>query len=84
MEYSDIVIIILLSSVILIWIMSIYIKSDQETVIYRYKSDLDLQFDPENFPSIVYEPMFNGNNVWLGGYNSGMNTASRVTVKRGG
>jgi hypothetical protein len=29
----------------------------------------DIQFSEQNFPSVVYEDIFNGPNVWQGGYN---------------
>jgi len=30
---------------------------------------IDLQFSQTNFPSVQYEDVFKGNNVWQGGYN---------------
>jgi hypothetical protein len=30
---------------------------------------VDLQFSEQNFPSVVYDDIFTGNNVWQGGYN---------------
>lgn len=29
----------------------------------------DIQFSEQNFPSVVYEDIFSGPNVWQGGYN---------------
>jgi hypothetical protein len=30
---------------------------------------IDLQFSETNFPSVTYDDVFKGNNVWQGGYN---------------
>ena len=40
---------------------------------------IDLQFSETNFPSVVYDDIFTGNNVWLGGYNGTMNTGKGTT-----
>ena len=46
----------------------------------RIIPELDLQFSENNLPSTVYQDVFTGSNVWLGGYNSAMN-AGRAVVK---
>lgn len=81
MELSTIVVIMLLITAILLFILN-FLKScpPQKPAIIVYKSfpELDLQFDENNFPSKVLDHIFTGNNVWIGGYNGSMNTASRV------
>lgn len=37
-------------------------------VVYRYRNELDLQFDPSNYPTNIYDNVFNGTNVAQGGY----------------
>jgi hypothetical protein len=49
-------------------------------IVYKKFPELDLQFDERNLPSRVYKDLFIGENVWIGGYNGGMNTAARKTV----
>jgi hypothetical protein len=81
MQFSDIVIIILLSSSILIWTIFTITSSPRiaispPQIIYRFRPDLDLQFDSTNFPSTVYSDMFNGNNIWQGGYSLDSNKST--------
>ena len=47
----------------------------------RIMPELDLQFSNTNLPSYVYQDVFTGPNVWLGGYNAAMN-AGRTVIKR--
>jgi hypothetical protein len=37
-------------------------------IIYRYKPELDLQFDESNMPSKIYNNIFTEPNVYQGGY----------------
>ena len=40
---------------------------------------VDIQFSEQNFPSVVYNDIFSGDNVWQGGYkllNTGKGTTS--------
>ena len=74
MEFSDIIIIILLMSCLLIWFYNStqnqpQIRQCSPQIIYKFRPDLDLQFDSTNFPSTVYSQMFNGSNIAMGGYN---------------
>lgn len=74
MELSDVVIIVLLLLAIIVWIMNLNKKciivpcepcrDNKQTNVA-----LDLQFDERNFPSIVYDNMFNGRNVYQGAYS---------------
>lgn len=85
MEFSDIVIIILLLIAIIIWIINAnkhcpQIIQPEPQIIYRFKPDLDLQFDNSNFPTTIYGQMFSGPNTTIGGYtlNSEKNTLVSV------
>lgn len=74
MELSDFIIIILLSSSVLIWFMNFYracppIIQPRPQIIYRYRPELDLQFDENNMPSKIYDYIFTGPNVYQGGYH---------------
>lgn len=94
MELSDIVIIILLIIAIYVWYQNLNKKcpvtvTPPPQIIYRFKPDLDLQFDTTNFPTTVYTQMFNGGNTYMGGYKLDSNYAGgNVSVndqnKRGG
>jgi len=85
MQFADIVIIILLLIAIIVWIMNLIKTCPQETrsvpqIIYRFKPDLDLQFDTTNFPSTVYTQMFNGNNPTIGGYTLESGRSTLISV----
>jgi len=41
---------------------------------------VDIQFSPLNFPTIVYEDLFAGQNVWQGGFNSSQNTGRQTKL----
>lgn len=75
MELSDFIIIILLTSCVFIWFGNFVGKCPvpppppPPQIIYRYKPELDLQFDERNMPSKVYDYVFNGGNVYQGGYH---------------
>lgn len=84
MQLTDFIIIFLLMSCVILWYIISkkecpLIKSMPAQVIYRYKPELDLQFDSRNFPTAIYDDVFNGTNVAQGGYqllNTGRITAS--------
>lgn len=40
--------------------------------------ELDIQFSDDNLPSVVYNDLFTGSNIWLGGYSSAMNSGRSV------
>ena len=42
--------------------------------------ELDLQFSENNLPTNVYQDVFSGPNVWVGGYNSAMNAGRTVVT----
>ena len=58
-------------------------------IIYKFKPDLDLQFDDSNFPTTVYSKMFSGPNTFQGGYDissgrSAKNTSVNNQNNKGG
>ncbi|NBU34016.1 hypothetical protein EB118_03600 [bacterium] len=55
---------------------SVEIKKEFETKAIP----LDYQFSDKNLPSNVYTGMFNGGNVWMGGYN--LDTGRTLTTPR--
>lgn len=61
------VIIILLSICIFLLIIN-YFKTCSEKIIYKLRPELDLQFDESNYPSKIYNNMFNDVNLNYGGY----------------
>lgn len=75
MELSDFIIIILLMSCVSMWFANFFGKCPQPQpppppeIIYRYKPELDLQFDERNMPSKIYGYVFTGPNVYQGGYH---------------
>lgn len=74
MEFSDVIIIVLLLIAIIIWVINAnkrcpQIIQPEPQIIYRFKPDLDLQFDTTNFPTEVYSKMFSGPNTTIGGYD---------------
>jgi hypothetical protein len=86
MELSDIIIIILLMSSFTLWMINVNKKCSIDKkppiIIYKTRPELDLQFDSSNFPSIVYEKMFNYPNIWQGGYNlDSSKTINKVKLK---
>lgn len=87
MELSELIIIILLISCIFIWIANLlgrYLLQSPPTppqIIYRYRPELDLQFDERNLPSQVYGYLFNGDNVYQGGYHLDQNRTVLSTPK---
>lgn len=93
MDFSDIVIIFLLLIAIIIWLININKKcpvviQPEPRIIYRFKPDLDLQFDSTNFPTVVYSDIFSGGNIFQGGYQLQNANKTNVSVnnqnKRGG
>ena len=85
MQFSDIVIILLLLIAIILWFIDInkscpVVVQSSPQIIYRFKPDLDLQFDSSNFPTTVYTKMFSGPNTYMGGYqlDSGKSGAESV------
>lgn len=85
MELSDIVIIILLIIAIYVWYQNLNKKcpvtvTPPPQIIYRFKPDLDLQFDTTNFPTTVYDQMFSGGNTYMGGYKLDSNNTHKVNV----
>ena len=75
MELSDFIIIILLISCVSMWFANFLGKcpppppSPRPQIVYRYRPELDLQFDPKNMPSKIYDYVFTGPNVYQGGYH---------------
>jgi hypothetical protein len=47
----------------------------------RIIPELDIQFSERNLPSKVYQDVFTGPNVWIGGYSSGMNSGRGIKQK---
>lgn len=74
MELSDFIIILLLISCVSMWFANFAGKcpppppTPQSQIVYRYRPELDLQFDPKNMPSKIYDYVFTGPNVYQGGY----------------
>jgi hypothetical protein len=73
MEFSDFIIIILLIICLIMWVITYTTKCPPQTqlppqIIYKYNPELDLQFDERNFPSKIYNDVFSGENVYMGGY----------------
>lgn len=75
MELSDFIIIILLISCVSMWFANFVGKCPPSPppsppkIVYRYRPELDLQFDPKNMPSKIYDYVFTGPNVYQGGYH---------------
>ena len=73
-DITYIILIILLSVAIVFLYISIntqcsdIIQQDHQ-IVYRFKPDLDLQFDDSNFPTTIYSKMFSGPNTFQGGYD---------------
>jgi len=85
MEFSDIVIIFLLLIAIIVWLINLNKKcpmviQPEPQIIYRFKPDLDLQFDSTNFPTAVYSDVFNGRNLSPGGYSLDSGRSTLVSV----
>ena len=85
MEFSDIVIIALLLSAIIVWLINLNKKcpvviQPEPQIIYRFKPDLDLQFDSTNFPTTVYSDLFSGHNLSPGGYSLETGRTTLVSV----
>lgn len=83
MEFSDIIIIALLLIAIIVWLINMNKKcpvpiQHEPQIIYRFKPDLDLQFDSTNFPTAVYTQMFSGANTFQGGYQ--LQNANKTNV----
>lgn len=51
-------------------------------IVYRYRNELDLQFDSSNYPTAIYDNLFNGTNVAQGGYQL-LNTGRTIPTKQG-
>lgn len=87
MELSDIIIIMLLISCLLMWIITFITEcpsvKSPPLIIYKYNPELDLQFDERNFPSKIYNNLFGGENVYMGGYKLDQinKTDKPITVK---
>ena len=75
MDIADFIIIVLLMSSVCMWIANFMGKCPAPPpppppeIIYRYKPELDLQFNENNFPSKIYDYVFTGPNVYQGGYH---------------
>ena len=73
MELTDYIIIILLLSCSFLWGLNLLKKCPQpdntRQIVYRYRPELDLQYDENNTPSKIYDFMFNGPIVYQGGYS---------------
>jgi hypothetical protein len=85
MEFSDIVIIFLLLIAIIVWLINLNKKcpvviQPEPRIIYRFKPELDLQFDSTNFPTAVYTDLFNGPNTYMGGYKLDSGRSTLVSV----
>ena len=87
MEFSDFVIIILLISCLSMWFTNIMGKCPPvqaqlpPQIVYTYRPELDLQFDPNNFPSKIYGNVFDAPNVYQGGYHMDKNLKTKVVQK---
>jgi hypothetical protein len=74
MELSDFIVIILLGSCVSMWFANFFGKCPipppppPPQIVYRYRPELDLQFDERNMPSKIYDDIFNSPNVYQGGY----------------
>jgi hypothetical protein len=67
---ANIIIIVLIVFSIISWILTFYNKQVcPQTIIYREpQPPLDIQFNSNNLPTIVYKDLFTGGNTWIGGY----------------
>jgi hypothetical protein len=86
MELSDFIIIILLISCLSMWFTTFIGKCPPQPqlppqIIYRYKPELDLQFDERNFPSKIYNDIFNGENPYMGGYKLDSKNKTQFPIK---
>lgn len=66
-----ILIILLIGLSFILWYF--HINNDKECppplIVYKDPPlPLDIQFSPDNYPSILYNDLFTGSNVWIGGY----------------
>ena len=88
MRITEFIVILLFISCIIMWYISstrkcITQKLLPPKVVYRYRNELDLQFDPSNYPTNIYDNVFNGTNVAQGGYQL-LNTGRiNAPVKQG-
>lgn len=60
----------------LVVVLVVYFTSESKVVEPKFSSKdypiipiADIQFSEQNFPSVVYQDIFSGPNVWQGGYN---------------
>lgn len=77
---AGIAIVILILILLYVPIISLYFifngrnnnnNSKEKAPIIIYKDQplpLDIQFGNKNFPSVLYNDLFDGDNTWLGGY----------------
>jgi hypothetical protein len=68
----NMIILILIFTSLWLWYISYEIHSNvyvDNTKITPLPLPLDLQFSKENFPTIVYNPLFTAPNPWIGGFN---------------
>lgn len=89
MQLSDILIIFLLLSCVTLWIINMNkkcpdIRQQPPQIIYKFRPDLDLQFNPTNFPSEIYSEMFKGGNIAQGGMSNdrGRNTGGTLVTNQ--
>lgn len=88
MEISDFVIIVLLISCVSMWFTNFLGKCPPSPpppppqIIYRYKPELDLQFNENNFPSKIYDYVFTGPNVYQGGYHLDQGRVVQTQTKK--
>lgn len=70
--FWNVIIIILIICSLLLWYSSYTKTIDYQKPIIEYRDSplpLDIQFSKENFPTVVYNPLFTGPNPWIGGFN---------------
>ena len=86
MNFSDVIIILLLLACVWFW-HKVSLKEcpklpePQVQIVYRYKPELDLQFNENNFPSKIYDYVFTGRNVAQGGYQLASTTLKTDRLK---
>jgi hypothetical protein len=76
-------VIILLLIILLISIGFANTEMSPESSTRKIIPIADIQFSEQNFPSVVYEDIFNGPNVWQGGYNLDQGRPVAKTQRRG-
>lgn len=87
MQITSIITVLFAMSNLILIIMYLTKKSrcppcpEPQSKSIRIIPELDIQFSENNLPSKVYQDVFQNENIWVGGYSSGMNSGRGVRLK---